>query len=79
MFEASKPPHSLTVRAPKRAISVRTAAVHTYLIRDSLVFKGLEELALLERGEQALLVAELEKHVAPVANERRPVQVFQQG
>lgn len=57
----------------------RAAAIsaRTYLIGGSLVFEGLEELALLERGEQTLLVAELEEYVAPVTNERRPGR-FQQ-
>lgn len=51
---------------------LKTPLVRAYLVGDPLVLEGLEELALLQGGEQTLLVAELEEYVGPVADERRP-------
>lgn len=70
--ESYQPSRTLISNSPKFFVDV-------YLVGNPLVFKGLEELALLQGREQALLVAELEENVAPVANEGRPARHFQHG
>lgn len=51
-------------------------SVDDYLVRDALILEGFEKLAFLEGCQQALLVSKLEKHVAPVADERGSAVVY---